>query len=92
MAKVAADGSINVTVVDGTSRVPRLAADGSINVVLADSTVGSNHPSGAMIVTVGTGTDPLPRTAPDGSVYVVEDPYTPTGPLRVTAVSGDLTP
>lgn len=90
----AADGSINVTVVDGTSVTGLYAADGSWNVVLSDGStpVGMYHPCGAFWVTVAPTSAPVPFHAPDGSLYVSESPYTPTGALRVTAVTGDLTP
>lgn len=90
----AADGSLNVTVVDGSTRTGIYAANGSLNVVLAPSPVtapvGAYHPCGAWYVTVApSGVHPI--RAPDGSLYVSESPYTDFG-QRVTAVSGDLTP
>jgi len=93
MALYAADGSINVTVVPGTSRTGLYAADGSWNVVLSLNTtpVGVYHPCGALWVTVvGSGDRGIYH--PDGSLYVQESPYTYSAGLRVTAVSGDLTP
>lgn len=58
MSFYAADGSWNVTVVDGQSRVGRYAADGSTNVVNSETEAtpgkGLHHPSGALRVTVAT--------------------------------------
>lgn len=88
----AADGSINVTVVSGSSLTGLYAADRSWNVVLASgsSYVGAVHPCGAYWVTVApSGTHPL--RAPDGSLYVSETPFT-NGGRKVTVVSGSLTP
>ena len=86
----AADGSINVTVVDGTAYTGLYAADGSWNVVKADGFhFGYFHPCGAMLVTVAT-SGPSSAHAPDGSLYVEETPYTYSGAMRVTVVSGSL--
>lgn len=93
MSVNAADGSINVTVVDGTTHTGIYAADGSINVVLATGSVwvGSSHPCGAWWVTVSPGTL-VSANAPDGSLYVQQSPYNSDSGLKVTAVSGSLTP
>lgn len=95
MSYYAADGSVNVTVVNGSTLTGRYAANGSINVVLAPSPVtapvGMNHPCGAMYVTLVT-SGLVSRYAADGSINVSETPYTPSGALRVTAVSGSLSP
>lgn len=90
MGIYAADGSINVSVVDGTTLTGRYAADGSLNIVLSDgsSLVGVNHPCGAMWATVTDSSTPY-RYAPDGSIYVTTDAGS-TGPIRVTPVSGSL--
>lgn len=93
MALYAADGGINVTVVDGTAITGLYAADGSWNVVLSLNTipVGVHHPCGGYWVTV---TDSNSRGIyhADGSLFVNESPYTHKAGIRVTAVSGDLTP
>ncbi len=95
MSFYAADGSMNVTVVDGLSYTGLHAADGSINVILASGLtyVGAYHPCGAWWVTVAPtpSTYPNPIRAPDGSLNVSETPYT-NGGQRVTVVSGSLTP
>lgn len=90
----AADGSLNVTVVSGSSLTGLYARDGSINVVLAtgSSYVGAYHPCGAWYVTVRSSGGPYGYYAADGSMNVVESPYSVSGAVRVTAVSGDLTP
>jgi hypothetical protein len=70
-----ADGSVAVTVVDGTTRVGLFAADGSINVVLSDGvTLNKNvyHPCGALNVTLAP-TAGVGAYAPDGTLYVSED-------------------
>jgi len=91
----AADGSMNVTVVDGLTRTGIYAADGSINVVLAPggTYVGAYHPCGAWWVTVSLGTLTSIR-APDGSLYV-SDASTQGGISEnsgqpVTVVTGTL--
>lgn len=93
MGYYAADGSMNVTVVAGSSYTGLHAADGSINVILAPggSYVGAYHPCGAYYVTVAPAapTRPNPIKAPDGSMNVSETPYT-NGGQRVTVVSGSL--
>lgn len=87
----AADGSINVTVVDGSSYTGLYAADGSWNVFKADGThFGYYHPCGAMIVTVASTGTVVGSHAADGSVNVCTSPYDPSGALRVTVVSGSL--
>lgn len=93
MAYYAADGSMNVTVVGGTTYSGLYAADGSINVIASpgSSYVGLYHPCGALYVTPVTDTTFRPLLAPDGSMYV-----TNTGmPAKnqgqpVTVVSGSL--
>ena len=90
----AANGSMNVTVVSGSTNVGRYAADGSLNVIVSPggSYVGSYHPCGAAYVTVSPGTL-VPVDAPDGSMYVTvaSAPSTNSG-QPVTVVSGSLTP
>lgn len=89
----AADGSLNVTVVDGSTRTGLYAADGSINVVLSPGSgfVGLYHPCGAYYVTLVT-VGPANYYAADGSMNVTQSPYITTGATRVTAVSGSLNP
>lgn len=93
MTFYAANGSMNVTVVDGTSYTGLYAADGSINVVVSPggTYVGKYHPCGAWYVTVATSPSvgALPVQAPDGSLFVSETPFT-NGGIRVTVVSGSL--
>lgn len=90
----AADGSLNVSVVDGSSYTGIYAKDGSINVQVAPggSYVGAYAPCGAWYVTVSPGTL-VPLRAPDGSLYVstAGSPSTDVG-QPVTVVSGSLTP
>lgn len=91
MSLLATDGSLNITVVDGTSYVGNYASDGSLNVFVApgDSYVGLKHASGATNVTVAPG-DFVPVYAPDGSLYVNEDTTTRNEGTIVTVVSGTL--
>lgn len=91
----AADGSLNISVVAGTSYTGLYALDGSYNVVVSPGTsyVGAYHPCGAWWVTVATlpAVGGLPVRAPDGSLYVSTTPYTDGG-QHVTVVAGSLTP
>lgn len=95
MALYASDGSINVSVVSGSSYTGLYAADGSINVIKAPggTYVGAYHPCGAWWVNVATspavGANPIRNV--DGSLNVSTSPYT-NGGQRVTVVSGSLTP
>lgn len=86
----AADGSVNVTVVDGTLYTGLYAADGSYNVVVSDGSTftGYIHPCGGLNVVVYTSGQPT-RYTPSGGLYVSESPYTP-GTVPVTVVSGSL--
>lgn len=87
----AADGSLRVTVVDGTAHVGVYAADGSINVKKSNGSTdrGIYHwASGAILVTVRASAG-ASIYAPDGSLYVSESPYV-SGSQRVTVVSGSL--
>lgn len=90
MALYAADGSLRISVVDGTTYVGRYAADGSMNVVKSDGSTytGLHHPSGAMYV-VPTTSPIVSIQHPSGGWYVSESPYQ-TGSNRVTVVSGSL--
>lgn len=92
MSFFAANGSINVTVVPGTSYSGLYATDGSINVIKSSgsSYVGAYHPCGALWVTVSPGTL-VPLRAPDGSLYV-NTTLAKNGSQSVTVVSGSLTP
>lgn len=89
----AADGSFNVTVVDGTSYTGVMAADGSYNVIKSpgNAEVGAYHPCGAYWVTLTDGSKTGYR-APDGSLYITDSPYTLNGAAKVTVVSGTLHP
>lgn len=66
------NGSIKVTVVDGTSPVGVYSTDGSINVVLNDgnSLTGVQHASGAYNAIKVTEAPERPQ-APNGSLYVI---------------------
>lgn len=94
MTYYAANGSINVTVVSGSSYTGLYAADGSLNVFKAPggSYVGLHHPCGALYVTVTPGTL-VPYYAPDGSMYVNTTSSTNIDSGQpVTVVSGSLNP
>ena len=89
----AVDGSLNVSVVDGSVYTGLYAADGSYNVFVVDGTtyVGAYAPCGAWNVR----TAPVPAAdsgaqtirSPEGGLYVSQTPYT-NGAQRVTVVSG----
>ena len=70
----AANGSWNVHVVDGLSRVPRYSSDGCLNVTGSSGAVGVgiNHPSGAMAITSAPVGPNL--YAPDGSMNISTTP------------------
>ena len=93
MTYYAIDGSMNVTVVSGTSYTGLQAADGSINVIVSpgNSYVGLYHPCGAYYVTPVTDTSFRTLYAPDGSLYVTNTgtPSNNQG-TPVTVVSGTL--
>jgi hypothetical protein len=86
----AADGSINVTVVNGSTYVGRYAPNGSMNVVsrTEGTYTGIHHPSGAMNVVLSNSPSKKGRS-PGGGPYVAVSPYT-NGGDRVTVVSGAL--
>lgn len=91
---MAANGSINVTVVDGTTYTGLYAADGTMNVIEATGTVylGATHPCGARYVALSPGTL-VPVDAPNGAMYVSQAtaaPSTNSG-QPVTVVTGVLT-
>lgn len=87
----AADGSLNVSVVDGLTYTGLYAADGSYNVVVVDGLtyVGKYAPCGAWNVRTApvpvTGANPI--SSPEGGLYVSQTPYT-NGAQRVTVVAG----
>ena len=93
MGFYASDGSMNVTVVDGSTYTGLYAADGSVNVIQAPggSYVGGYHPCGAWYVTPVTDTSFYTARAPDGSLYVTNTgmPNKNQG-QAVTVVSGSL--
>lgn len=85
----AADGSWNVTVVDGATRVGRYAADGSLNVTqqgAGSRPFGLFNKCGAMNVTLVTVSSP--NEAADGSMNVATNGV--KGVQRVTLISGVL--
>ncbi len=84
----ATDGSINVTVVDGTTRTGLYAANGSFNVVQNDSgtPIGLYHACGAYNVIVVT-TGLKGYYAVNGNMNVSVSPYNP-GCTKVTVVAG----
>lgn len=87
----AADGSINVTVVSGSTRTGVMAADGSLNIIKSAGTspVGAYHPCGAMYVSLpGAATKSI--KAADGSMNVSKSGAYFSGTQRVTVVSGVL--
>lgn len=86
----AANGSFNITVVDGSTITGVYAADGSINVVVSGGNAGGKayHPCGAWYVTEAS-SGPVPIRAPDGSLYVTTTSNLNQG-QRVTVVSGAL--
>ena len=88
----APDGSWNITVVDGTTRVNDKAPDGSFNVVNdpGATILRARHPCGAQYVKKVT-TGIVPRRNPTGALNVALTPYVATGAQRVTVVAGVLT-
>lgn len=90
MSAYAADGSLNIRVVDGSTYVGRYAPDGSTNVVVTNGSTytGLHHPSGAMYV-VNTNTNIVSLLHPSGGLLVSDSPYA-TGSTNVTVVSGSL--
>jgi hypothetical protein len=93
MSFYASDGSINVSVVSGSTYTGLYAADGSINVIASPGSgyIGIYHPCGAMYVTPVTDTTIRNLFAPDGSMYVTNTgmPGKDQG-QPVTVVSGTL--
>lgn len=92
MSLYASDGSINISVVDGSTYTGLQASDGSYYVVVSDGSTwrGTHHPCGGWWVTVSP-TNNNYLYASDGSYNVSETPFTNNG-MHVTVVSGSLTP
>jgi len=90
MSLYAADGSLNVTIVDGTTLTGLIAPDGSRYAVVSDGSafVGVTHPCGAMWVTNAPTGGYVSLNAPDGSLYVAETRR--DGAMHVTVLSGSL--
>lgn len=90
MPAVAADGSLNVTVVDGNTYVGRYAPDGSTNVVVTDGSTltGAHHRSGARNA-VYTSTPTVSVLSPSGGIYITDTPSA-TGAIRVNDLVGGL--
>lgn len=90
MSLYAANGSLNVTVVDGTSRTGLIAPDGSRYIVMSDGSapIGVHHRCGAWNATYAPAGGTVPNKAPDGSFYVSDTRR--DGALFVTVVSGSL--
>lgn len=91
--KFAADGSWNVSVVDGSVYTGVFSPDGAVNVFqsVASGPIGLYAPCGAYNVTIA-GTPPggpNNRQAANGSLNISTTPYT-NGGQRVTVVSGAL--
>lgn len=92
MSFYAADGSWNVTVVDGSTYTGLYAADQSLNVIQSPGNVfvGAYHPCGAQYVTTNI-SGAVSFYAPDGSVYVTNTGFPSTNRGQpVTVVSGSL--
>lgn len=87
----AANGSINVTVVDGSTYTGLYAPDGSWNVVQVDGTtaVGAYHACGALNVFKYVSGQPSARHI-SGALMVTTTPFV-QGATKVNVVSGSLT-
>jgi len=94
MSYNAADGSLNVTMVTGSTYTGIQAPDGSTNAVIAPggSYVGAIHPCGALYVANAPTSGISPDRAPDGSLYVDNIGGMPNKNKGqpVTVVSGSL--
>jgi hypothetical protein len=92
MSLYAADGSINVTVVNGASLTGVQAPNGSYNVVVSDpdTLCGLYHSCGAFNVVTAPDGSFVGRIAANGAMYVTEDPDRKDGAVRVTVLSGSL--
>lgn len=86
------DGSVPISVRDGTTKVTFFAADGSINVVQStgamNDNIGQYHPCGALNVRVSPGAG-VGTYAPNGAQYISETDDN-DGSLFVTVVTGAL--
>ena len=90
MSFLAQDGSVNVTVVDGSDYVGAIASNGSLNVVVEPSNIyGATHPSGAWNVADVTGNETMSRRSPEGWMNVTTDSIL-SGAMRITVVGGSL--
>ena len=92
MSLYAADGSINVTIVDGSTYTGLYAPDGSWNVI-TDGSQGLYHPCGAYRVTIVSGSEYTGIQAADGSWNAVvaesdglQGGYHPCGAIRMTGL------
>lgn len=90
MAAYAADGSLNITIVDGNTYTGRYATDGSTYAVVTDGSTytGLHHRCGAMYI-VNTNSAVTSIQHPSGGVYVSDSTYA-NGSIRVTVISGAL--
>lgn len=89
----AADGAINVTVVDGSAYTGLYAADGSWNVVINDGTstyMGVMHGCGAFNVAISPGTR-VGRYAPNGSLYGTTDSTEHSGAIYMFGLGAVIT-
>jgi hypothetical protein len=86
MALYAADGSFNVTVVDGTTITGVYAPDGSMNVHTVDGTelTGLYHPCGAYNVYISDG-DIVGVIHPCGAMVMSQSPYV-AGTVKATGL------
>jgi hypothetical protein len=91
LALYAADGSLNVTVVDGSTLTGLYAANGSYNVVEVDgiTLTGLYHPCGAYNVYVASADWTGGSIHPCGALVVSTTPYY-KNTNKITAVSGTL--
>ena len=90
MTLFAADGSLNVTVVDGNSYTGAQAADGSLNVLVVDGTDYTGLLAGCGAVNViAAVADSNSYFHPCGAWYISESPYY-TGAVKVTVMSGSI--
>ena len=91
MPLYAANGTINVTVVSGSSFVGAYAANGSKNIQLAPESgfCGRVAPCGAEYA-VNSPEQQQGLYAPNGAIYITDNPNSTSGALHVTVVSGTL--
>ena len=89
----AANGALNITIVDGTAWTGFYADDGSMNAVMADGSVpvGLNHPCGARWITHdNTNLWGKGFYAFDGSMRVNDIAGTYNGATLVNVISGSF--